>query len=351
MPEKDYYQILGVSRDASQEEIKRAYRRLAMKYHPDKNPGDKEAEERFKEISEAYQVLSDPEKRRIYDQQGSRGLEDIGFTAFTDLNDIFSSFGDIFSDLFGPRFYREERAAPRRGADLRYEVTIPFMDAALGGRKEIRLQRSEPCSSCGGTGVRGGASATCPTCRGTGFVTQQSRQQGGFFSISTPCPTCGGTGRSGEPCPTCGGTGGVKRTRAITVRIPAGVEDGTVLRLKGEGEAGRNGGPPGDLYVVIHVMGHPEFKREGLNIISDIRVPFTTAALGGEMTVETIHGRAKLRIPPGTQSGQMLRLAGMGIRAEDGRRGDHLARVMITVPKKPSGRQMELLQELARYER
>jgi len=350
MPQKDYYQILGVSRDASQEEIKRAYRRLAMKYHPDKNPGDKEAEERFKEISEAYQVLSDPEKRRIYDQRGSRGLEDIGFTAFTDLDDIFANFGDIFSDFFGPRFYREERSTPRRGADLRYEVTIPFLEAALGGKREMRLQRWESCPNCGGTGIRGGASSVCPTCHGTGFVTRQERRMGGFFSLSTPCPTCGGTGRTGEPCPTCGGTGRIKRTRTITVRIPAGVEDGAVLRLRGEGETGQNGGPPGDLFVVIHVMEHPQFKREGFNIISDVRVPFTTAALGGEVTVETIHGRARLKVPPGTQSGQMLRLAGMGIHAANGKRGDHLARVMISVPRNPSQRQIELLKELARYE-
>jgi len=295
MPQKDYYQILGVSRNASQEEIKRAYRRLAMKYHPDKNPGDKEAEEKFKEISEAYQVLSDPERRKIYDQSGSKGLEDIGFTAFTNLEDILANFGDIFSDFFGPRFHSEERSTPKKGADLRYEVTIPFLEAALGGRREIRLQRQ-------------------------------------------------------EPCPNCGGTGRIKRTRTITVRIPAGVEDGAVLRLRGEGEMGINGGPPGDLFVVIHVMEHPQFKREGLNITSDVRVPFTTAALGGEVMVETIHGRARLKIPPGTQSGQMLRLTGMGIRAEDGRRGDHLARVMISVPRNPSQRQIELLKELARYE-
>lgn len=351
MPAQDYYKILGVSRSATDEEIKKAYRKLAMKYHPDKNPGDKAAEEKFKEISTAYEVLSDPEKRRAYDQRGQAGLDDLGFQGFTDTSDIFSHFGDIFSDLFGPRFHQEQ-VGPRRGADLRVDLPITFLEAALGAEKQIQVPRAETCPSCGGTGAKAGtAPQTCPQCNGTGLLSRQAQQQGGFFSFSTPCPTCHGAGQIiAEPCPTCRGEGTVVQTRRLTVKIPAGVDEGSMLRLRGEGEAGSKGAPAGDLFVAIHIQPHPTFERQGNNILAKARVNFTTAALGGEIKVPTIRGSAILKIPPGTQSDQVFRLTGQGIKPASGKAGDQLVRVIITVPKTLTAHQRELLKELARLE-
>ena len=351
MPGQDYYEILGVSRSATDEELKKAYRKLAMEYHPDKKPGDKTAEEKFKEVSNAYEVLSDSEKRRAYDQRGQTGLDDLGFQGFTDTSDIFSHFGDIFGDLFGRRFHQEQ-AGPRHGANLRIDLSISFLDAALGTGKEIQVPRAETCSACNGTGAKAGTSPqTCPQCNGTGLLSRQARQEGGFFSISNPCPTCHGTGKIiAEPCSTCRGEGTVAQTRRLTVKIPAGVDEGAMLRLRGEGETGVRGGPAGDLFVVIHIQPHPTFERQGNNILSKAKVSFTKAALGGEIKVPTIRGSAILKISKGIQSDQVFRLAGQGIKPSSGKAGDQLVRVMITVPKTLTARQEELLEELARLE-
>jgi len=351
MPEQDYYEILGVSHSTTDDEIKKAYRKLAMQYHPDKNPGDKEAEEKFKQISTAYEVLSDPEKRQAYDQRGQSGLNDLGFQGFTDTSDIFSHFGDIFGDLFGPRFHQEQ-SGPRRGVDLRIDLSIPFLDAALGAERDIQVPRAETCSACNGTGAKAGtAPQNCAQCNGTGLLSRQAQQQGGLFSISSPCPACQGTGKIiTEPCSTCRGEGNVPQTRRLTVRIPAGVNEGAMLRLRAEGEAGAKGGPAGDLFVVIHIQPHPSFERQENNILSKANVSFTTASLGGEIKVPTIRGSAMLKIPKGTQSDQVVRLAEQGIKPSSGKAGDHLARVMITVPKTLTNRQEELLKELVRLE-
>lgn len=351
MSERDYYEILGVSRSTTDEEIKKAYRKLAMKYHPDKNPGDKAAEAKFKEVSNAYEVLSDPEKRKAYDQRGQSGLDDLGFQGFQTTDDIYANFGDIFSDLFGHRFHQEQ-TGPRCGADLRFDLSISFLEAALGAEKEIQVPRAEKCSACSGTGAKGGAAPqTCPQCGGTGFLNRQAQQEGGFFSISTPCPTCHGRGQIiTEPCSRCHGEGTVPQTRRLTVKIPPGVNVGSMLRLSGEGEAGIRGGSAGDLFVVIHVQPHPVFERQGNNILSKDKISFTKAALGGEIKVPTIRGSAILKVPKGTQSDQVFRLAGQGIKLPDGRAGDQLVRVMITVPKTLTTRQEELLKEFAQLE-
>jgi molecular chaperone DnaJ len=344
--EQDYYEILGVRRDATPEEIKKAYRKLALKYHPDKNPGNKEAEARFKEIANAYSVLSDSEKRKAYDARGREGLRDTGWQEFVTTEDIFSHFGDIFGDLFGPRFHRQAASRPHRGADLEHSIKIPFLQAALGGEVELKLKKPVLCETCGGAGSSTGQAKRCTSCGGSGFVSQQGRRQGGFFTVSTPCPACGGTGEmKGHPCFSCGGTGALSREQTIRLRIPAGAEDGARLRLRGEGEPGPQGGVPGDLYIVVKVEPHPDFKQEGLNIISTAYIPFTTAALGGEIGVETLRGSAKLKVPAGIQPTQTLRLRRQGIHAQSGEKGDHLVKVSITVPKNLTKRQEELLRE------
>lgn len=339
---KDYYEILGVSKDATADEIKKAYRKLAMKYHPDKNPGDKNAEERFKEISNAYEVLSDPEKRRAYDQGGIKGVYDMGFQGFTNTDDIFRHFSDIFGDL---SFGRME-AGPERGADLRYNLNVSFMEAAFGGERQIKVQRSEICSTCHGTGARPGTNpVTCPECMGRGFVSRG----GGLFNISTTCRRCGGAGKVvTTPCSSCSGSGTVIAQRTISIRIPPGSDTGTVLRLTGQGEAGTLGGPPGDLYVILQVQPHPTFERQGNDILYNLYLNYTKAALGAEVTVPTLKGNAKLKIPRGTQSNQILRLRGQGIPYPDGRTGDQFVKVIITVPRSLSQREEELLKELDR---
>ncbi len=346
MSRPDYYEILGVPRNASREDIHRAYRRLALKYHPDKNPGDREAEERFKSISEAYEVLHDPDKRRLYDAGGhERVRRETGFEGFRDTGEIFEHFGDVFGDLFGPGFFRQ-RAGPSRGRDVMVEVHVPFMDAAVGAERELVLETPSVCVSCGGAGFT--EASTCSACGGSGYRSSQQRRPDGFFTISSPCPACGGTGRVGTPCPACGGTGGTTASRTIKVKIPAGVEDGAKLRLRGQGAPGLHGGPPGDLFLVVRIEPHPVFRRDGLDILSEVEVPFTTAALGGEVEVATIHGAARLKIPPGIGPRQTLRLRGQGIRKADGTTGEHLVRVLITVPKsldEDAKRLMEQLRE------
>ncbi len=348
---KDYYKILGVSRDATQEEIKKAYRRLARKYHPDLNPGDKSAEEKFKEIQEAYEVLSDPKKRAEYDRYGTvggrggvppeGGFEGFDFSGFGDF-----SFEDLFSEVFTGRSRRRE--GPRRGEDLTYTLTIPFEEAARGGVISIKIRRMDRCPRCGGSGVEPGSRpTTCPNCGGTGKVSLSK----GFLRFSTVCPVCHGTGvLPGQSCSMCGGEGRVYREETIKVRIPPGVRDGGRLRLQGKGNVGVKGGPPGDLYIIVNVLPHPIFKREGEDIYITVPITYSEAALGATVEVPTLDGKAKVKIPPGTESGKKLRLRGKGIARPDGTRGDMYVEVKIVPPDTTDVKVRELLKELSKYE-
>ena len=346
--DSDYYKLLGVSKDANDEDIRKAYRKLALKHHPDRNPDNKEAEEKFKEISEAYAVLSDPEKRKAYDTRGQAGVRDMGFEGFRDVSDIFSNFGDIFGDSFGQRYYTTEtRAVP--GDDLRAAVPVLFMEAALGTEKDLHFQKSAVCETCGGSGAKPGTEPrTCPTCSGAGHTIRRDSQLGGFFSVSSVCPQCDGDGKIiTDPCSACRGAGSVIKPVTISLRIPPGTDDDDVLRLRGQGEAGAHGGPPGDLYVSIRVAPSDAFVRSGNNLIHEANVDFITAALGGEIEVPALRGRATLKIPRGTQSGQTLRLRGQGIKPAKGPEGDLLVRVLLTVPKDLTPKQEELLKEFS----
>jgi len=345
---KDYYEVLGVSRTAPEDEIKKAYRKLALKYHPDRNPGNKQAEEKFKEISEAYAVLSDAEKRKTYDLRGQAGVREGGFEGFTNVDDIYSQFGDIFGDFFGRRYYTPETVA-EPGADLRTDISVTFTEAALGTEKELHFRKGTVCPVCRGTGAKGGAPPTpCPTCGGTGHVVKRSAKAGGFFSVSSICPKCHGAGQIvGTPCPACAGAGAAEKPVTIKLRVPPGTSDGDTLRLRGQGEPGTHGGPPGDLYVAVHVLPHEHFTRSNNDVIHEAEVDFVTAALGGEIEVPTLTGHATLKIPAGTQSGQILRLRGQGIKPPRGKQGDMLVKVLITVPKKLTKRQEELLRGFA----
>jgi molecular chaperone DnaJ len=345
MAKLDYYEILGVSRDASEEEIKKAYRRMALNCHPDRNPGDKEAEEKFKEASEAYEVLRDPHKREIYDFYGHDGLKSTGFTGFRGFDDIFSSFSDIFEEFFGfsPRSSRRG-ASP--GADLRYDLKISFIDAAFGKETEIEIHKKGRCDQCNGTGAQAGSTPQmCPQCHGRGQV---NRSQG-FFTISTTCSNCQGEGRViANPCKSCGGIGLVKKRNKVSLQIPPGVDTGSRLRLKGEGEEGERGGPPGDLYVIIYVEPHDFFERDGDDIMCRVLMPFTIAALGGEIEVPTLNGAKKIQIPRGTQPGEIFKLRGEGIPHLHGRgRGDQIIQATLWVPKKLTKKQEELLKNFA----
>lgn len=344
MNTKDYYEILGVSRDASDDEIKKAFRQLALKYHPDRNPDNKEAEEKFKEINEAYSCLSDPEKRANYDRFGTAEGIGTGYSPFG------TGFGDIFDDLFGDffgTFSGRRRARPAKGNDLRYDLEITLMEAAFGTEKMIEIPRWESCSDCHGSGCAPGkAPSTCQRCRGAGQV----RTQQGFFSISRTCDRCGGAGRIiTDPCKACKGQGKVRAYKSISVKIPAGVDTGSRLRISGEGEMGAYGGPRGDLYIYLTVEEHPFFKRDGNNLICDMPISFPQAALGAEIDVPTIDGTHRLKIPAGTQSGKMFHIKGKGIPKLGGStRGDQIVRVYVDVPKHLSQRQRELLEEFAR---
>ena len=349
MAERDYYEILGVGRNAGEEEIKRSYRRLAMQYHPDRNPGDREAVERFKEASEAYEVLRDPQKREIYDHYGHEGLKGTGFTGFRGFEDIFSTFGDIFEDFFGFGSTRTGRTMARAGADLRYDLTISFLDAAFGKERDIEIPKSMNCDYCGGSGAEPGTSpSSCPTCGGHGQV---SRSQG-FFSITTTCPHCQGEGEViHTPCGQCRGRKKVRRNKSIALKIPPGVETGSRLRLRGEGEEGERGGPPGDLYVIIHVEPHEFFGRDGDDITCQIPISFSQAALGEEIEVPTLNGTRKLSIPKGTQSGQLFRLKGEGFFHMRGYgKGDEIVQVIVKTPTKLTKKQEELLREFSTIE-
>jgi molecular chaperone DnaJ len=344
---RDYYEVLGVLRTATEDDIKKAYRKLALKYHPDKNPENRrEAEERFKEIVEAYQVLSDGERRGLYDRFGHAAFEQggAGGAGF----DFSAGFEDIIGDLFGDFFGTARgRGRSRRGQDLRYELELGFEEAAFGCEKTLSVPRLAACDTCRGRGAKPGTAAqTCPQCRGSGQV----RFQQGFFSIAKTCGHCNGQGTIiAHPCPDCGGAGAVRRAQQLHVKIPAGVDTGTRLKLRGEGEVGAAGGSPGDLYVIVHVQDHPLFSRDGNDVVCEVPVSITQAALGTELQVPTLDGPVKVKVPAGTQSGHSFRVKGRGIPDVNGYgRGDEVVRVVVETPRKLSARQRELLEEFAR---
>jgi molecular chaperone DnaJ len=354
---RDYYEVLGVSRDASEADVKKAYRKLAMKYHPDKNPGDKAAEAHFKEVGEAYAVLSDHSKREAYNNFGHAGVgmgaEGMGgFGGFGGpggpggMGDIFS---DIFEDFFGGGGGGAGRARTRatRGADLRYDLEVDFSQAFFGDEVNLKVPRYETCAACSGSGAKAGTGLkTCPTCRGTGQV----RFQQGFFTVARTCTECQGAGQIvAEPCPDCHGAGKNPTRKTLHVKIPAGVETGNRLRLSGEGEAGERGGPPGDLYVVISVRPHQRFTREGKNLHVELPIAFTQAALGAQMEVPTMTEAVLLKIPAGTQNGRKFRLKGKGFHDLGGHgTGDEIVTVRVNVPSRLSARQRELLEAFAK---
>jgi len=343
----DYYEVLGVTRSASDQEIKAAYRKMALQHHPDRNPGDKAAEERFKECSEAYQVLSDPQKRAAYDRFGHAGVSgpggfDGGPFGAQDIGDIF---GDIFGEMFNMGGARRASRV-QKGHDIRQDLTIDFEDAVFGKDTKVTFGRADACPDCNGTGAAGSrAPSTCPHCQGRGQV----RYQQGFFSIARTCSHCGGTGQIiTDPCKTCRGEGRLERQHEMQVTVPAGVEDGTRIRYQGEGEAGRFGGPPGDLYVVLHVRAHRIFERDGNDLHCSIPISFPQAALGTEITISTLDGSAKLKVPEGTQSGQQFRIRGRGVPfLNEHGRGDLIVQVVVKTPSKLTKAQKEKLHELA----
>ena len=357
---KDFYEVLGVSKTASAEELKKSYRKLAIKYHPDKNPGNKEAEEQFKELSHAYEVLSDPQKRAQYDQFGPDAFTSAGRAAgagaggaggFHDPFDIFSQVfgsagGSIFDDLFGGGASRRNPNGRQDGSDLRYDMEIDFEDAVYGSDKKIVIPRLDGCDHCNASGCEPGSSKVrCTRCGGSGQISMAQ----GFFSIRQACPTCGGTGQIVKnPCTKCRGEGQVRIEKTLQIHIPPGVDTGSRLRVAGEGEGGRNGGHDGDLYVVIHVRPHDVFRREGNDILCEVPIDFVTATLGGIIEVPTISGKAKMRVPEGTQNGTVLRLKGKGVPSlRGGYRGDQHVKIFVEVPHELTREQKELLQKFA----
>jgi molecular chaperone DnaJ len=343
MATRDYYEILGVPRTADEAELKRAYRQLAMKYHPDRNPGDKAAEERFKTINEAYAVLSDPDKRAQYDRFGRVDLPPGG----VDFGDVSVLFEDLFEGFFGGGGRTAGRARARRGDDLRYDLELTLEEAGRGVETRLQIPRLEPCEACRGSGTEAGSKRVpCSTCKGRGQV----RYQQGFLTVARTCPQCRGEGQvNPHPCKECRGEGRVSRERALKVRIPPGVEDGSQLRLTGEGEGGQRGGPSGDLYVVVHVREHEFFTRHGDDLHCVLPITFVQAALGAEVDVPVLDGTVKLTVPPGTQNGDLLRLKGKGMPGLHGRgKGDAIYQVVVEVPTKLTARQRELLEEFER---
>ena len=355
---RDYYEVLGVQKGATDAEIKKAYRKLAKENHPDLNPGDKEAEARFKEANEAYEILSDSEKRARYDQFGFAGVDPSyaaqnggyggGFDGAFDFGDL----GDIFGSFFGGGFGGTSRSrnGPQRGESLRTSVSISFEEAAFGCQKDVTVERVESCDTCHGSGAAPGTSAdTCPGCNGTGQVQQRRQTPMGVFSTVGPCPRCGGKGKIiNTPCKSCGGTGQVRRRKTIQVSIPAGIDDGQIINLRGQGGAGRNGGPAGDLQIVVSVRPHQLFRRDGADVYCDAPITFTQAVLGGELEIPTIDGKVKYDIPEGTQTGTTFRLRGKGIPNVNGRgRGDQFVTVYIETPRNLNREQKEALRKFS----
>ena len=351
---RDYYEVLGVDKNASPDEIKKAYRKLAMKYHPDQNPGDKSAEEKFKEVNEAYEVLSDADKKSRYDQFGFAGVDPNygagggGFDGFSG----FGGFGDIFSDLFGGGFGGfgggSRQNAPRQGENVSSQITISFEEAAFGCEKELNITRVESCNACHGTGAKEGTQPeTCPNCRGSGTVRTTRQTAFGAFAQTSPCPKCGGKGKIiKEPCPTCRGKGKVRVNKKIKVNIPAGIEDGQAVRVRGEGSSGSNGGPNGDVLVSVRVRPHELFERDGANVLCEMPITFAQAALGAEIEVPTLDGKVRYRIPEGTQSGTTFRFKGRGVQYVGYKnRGDQYVTVTVEVPTHLSKAQKDLLRK------
>ncbi|MDR0453008.1 MAG: molecular chaperone DnaJ [Treponema sp.] len=359
MAKRDYYEVLGVQKNASKDDIKKAYRKLAIQYHPDKNPGNREAEDKFKEATEAYEILSDDQKKSAYDQFGFAGVEGMNsgghdWSAFRGFEDIFGGgdFGSIFDTIFGGGFGGGGRSGrsggPRSGANLRYDIEIPFKDAVFGTKVEIQYSRNETCHACGGSGAAAGSEKkVCPTCRGSGQV----RHSQGFFSVATTCHTCGGEGYIIEqPCKECGGSGTQKKRQKIMVTIPPGMENGRRVSIPRQGDAGPNGGPPGDLFVFIRVKPHEHFERQNLDLYCAVPVSISQAALGAEIRVSTLDGKAiKVRIPAGIQGGKMIRIRNEGVPS-GGRRGDLYIKLIVKIPERLSKRGRELLEELSNIE-
>ncbi|MGL6106581.1 molecular chaperone DnaJ [Romboutsia sp.] len=355
---RDYYEVLGVDKNADEQTLKKAYRKLAMQYHPDRNPDNKEAEDKFKEINEAYEVLSDSTKRQTYDQfghagvngQGGFGGQGFGGQGFGGFEDVF---GDIFGDMFGGGFSggRPRRRGPERGADMRQSIDITFEEAAFGKSTSIKVNRSEECNECHGTGSKAGTSKkTCPTCNGAGEVRTVQRTPFGNIASSRTCSTCQGEGEVVEsPCPKCQGAGSTRKVKTIEVDIPAGIDDGQMIKLSAQGELGSKGGPRGDLYLVINVKNHTLFTREGYDIYFDMPITFAQAALGDEIEVPTLDGKVKYTIPEGTQTGTVFRLREKGIpKLRGNSRGDQYVKVIVDTPKKLNEKQKELLRDFAK---
>ena len=361
MAKRDYYEVLGVDKSASLDEIKKGYRKLAIKYHPDRNPDDKEAEEKFKEATEAYEVLSDDKKRPIYDQYGFAGLEGMGgggssgySHAFTDFSDLFGGgFGDIFENFFGgghSRGFGGRTSEPGRGATLRYDLEIDFKDAVYGAKKDVVFTHEVPCSSCGGSGcASGGNRVTCSTCNGMGQVGRSA----GFFTVQQTCPTCSGTGKTiDKPCRSCRGTGLEKKSSTVTLTIPPGVDEGKRILISNQGNAGRNGGPSGDLIVMIHIKEHQYFERDGYDLYCAVPISFTQAILGSTITIKSLDYRSiDVKIPSGTTNGKIFRIKGEGVPSNTGRQGDLYIKVIVQLPTKLSSSQKKLLETYAEEEK
>ena len=354
MAKRDYYEVLGVAKNATRDDIKKAYRKLAIQYHPDKNPGNKEAEEKFKEASEAYEILSDDKKKSAYDQFGFAGVEGMSgqgdySQTFRGFEDIFGDFSGIFDTFFGGGSSRRSSGGgPHQGANLRYDIEIPFKDSIFGTKVEIQYSRNDSCPACKGSGAANGSGKkVCPTCQGSGQV----RRSSGFFSVASTCPSCQGEGYIIEqPCRECGGTGSQKKRQKIMVTIPAGVENGKRVAIPRQGDAGPGGGPPGDLYVFIHVKPHEFFERQAEDLYCAVPISVTQASLGADIQVPTLEGKTiKVKVPPGIQNGKMLRIRDEGVPAGS-HRGNLYIKLMVQIPAKLSKRGRELMEELSRVE-